>query len=266
MLQQKIIKEGLNTSYFGKYLFIIPEVDSTNAFAREKAREGAPEGSVIITDHQTSGRGRMGRVWESQAGKNILMSIILRPRIPVSAARCITLATATIVIRTLKIFLNIYNKENIDLQVKWPNDVLLNGKKVAGILTESSVMNQRIEYLISGIGININQKVSEFSPEVQNLVTSLSEVTGEVIDREKLIAHLLVMFEKQYIRLERSNFADVIADWKTYWHMVGKAARIETPVVSEWGEIIDINQYGSLLYKTEDGLIKELVTGNVHPE
>jgi BirA family biotin operon repressor/biotin-[acetyl-CoA-carboxylase] ligase len=266
MLNQERIQELLTSSFFGRYLYIFPEVDSTNVFAREKAKEGAPEGSVVLADYQNSGRGRLGRVWESEPGKNILMSIILRPRISIQAVRCITLATATILIRALKVFLKIYGIKNAELEVKWPNDILLNGKKVAGILTESSINNQSIEYLISGIGINVNQKSVGFSEEIQKTAISLFDVAGRYIERESLVAQILSMFEKQYIRLERTSYADIVTDWKVHWRMEGRAAKIETPVAKEWGELIDINTNGSLLYKTEDGLIKELVTGSVYPE
>jgi BirA family biotin operon repressor/biotin-[acetyl-CoA-carboxylase] ligase len=266
MINQDRLRELLSTSYFGKYLYILSEVDSTNSYAREAAREGAPEGSVIIADYQAKGRGRLGRVWESEAGTNILMSIILRPRISIQAARCITLASATILIKALQVFLNIDPINHVKLEVKWPNDILLNGKKVAGILTESSVKNQSIEYIITGIGINVNQKSSDFSDEIKDTAISLYDVTSKQIERERLIAQILSIFEKYYIRLERINYADIVKDWKAHWGMAGRAAKIETPVTTEWGEILDINENGSLLYKTEDGLIKEMVTGNIYPE
>jgi BirA family biotin operon repressor/biotin-[acetyl-CoA-carboxylase] ligase len=176
------------------------------------------------------------------------------------------LATATILISALKVVLKIYDTKTAELEVKWPNDILLNGKKVAGILTESNINNQSIEYLISGIGINVNQRAAGFSEDLRSKAISLCDAAGKTFDRESLIAQILSMFEKQYIRLERTNYADIVSDWKTHWRMGGKAAKIETPVATEWGELLDINTNGSLLYKTEDGLVKELVTGNVYPE
>ncbi len=266
MIDQSRLQELLSSSFFGKYLYVLSEVDSTNSYARDKAKEGAPEGTVVIADYQTRGRGRVGKSWESEPGLNLLMSIILRPRISIQASCCITLATATILVKALGIFLKAEGVTNVNLEVKWPNDILINGKKLAGVLTESSINSQSIEYIISGIGINVNQRSRDFNDELKNSVISLYDVTEQHTERERLIAQILSIFEQEYICLERTNYANIVDNWKSNWKMAGRAARIETPVASEWGEILDISNNGTLLYRTEDGLTKELITGSIYPE
>ena len=128
MMDENLIKKNLKTSFFGRYLYVFPEIESTNKYARELVKEGAPEGTVIITDYQTNGRGRLGHNWESSHAVNILMSIILRPRIDVEAVQCITLVTANIIIDSLERFLKKEALTQKKFHVKWPNDILINGK------------------------------------------------------------------------------------------------------------------------------------------
>ena len=266
MINQKRIEELLKTAYFGKYLYVLPEVDSTNIYDREKAKAGAPEGSVIIADYQTNGRGTRGRSWESAPGENILMSVILRPRVDVNAVSCITLATALILIRSISSFLLSQKIALPDIEVKWPNDILINGGKTAGVLTESSVVEHSVEYLIVGIGINVNQDPETINSPSGYQVGSLSHIAGTQLEREILIVHILAEFERQYITMERSKYCDVIPEWKKYWHMRGRKVKIETPLALESAEIVDINRYGVLVYKTESGELKELIAGKVIPE
>jgi len=266
MINQKRIQELLNSSFFGKYLFILSEVDSTNTFAKHKAQEGAPEGTAVITDFQTAGRGRQGRIWQSDPGKNLLMSLILRPRLQARSVRCLTLAMATVLVKTLEVFIKIEQANPPPIEVKWPNDVLVDGKKIAGILTESSIRDQYFDYIIIGIGLNVNQEVDKLDDEVSAKATSLLEITGVQFERERLIAHILTNFEKYYIQLERSNYSNIVSDWKNYWKMKGLRVQIETPLLTEWGELIEVNSHGYLLYKTDDGLEKELIAGNILQE
>lgn len=266
MINQKRIEELLKTAYFGKYLYVLPEVDSTNTFAREKAKSGAPEGSVIIADYQTDGRGTRGRSWESSPGENILMSVILRPQVSVNNVSCITLATALILIRSISSFLLSENIALPDIEVKWPNDILINGGKTAGVLTESSIVNRSVEYLIIGIGINVNQDPATLNTTGGYQAGSLSHIAGAQLEREKLIVQILSEFERHYISMERTRYCDVIPEWKKYWRMQGRKVKIATAIAREAVEIVDINRNGILVYKTETGELKELIAGTVLPE
>jgi BirA family biotin operon repressor/biotin-[acetyl-CoA-carboxylase] ligase len=257
------IKKYLRTSIFGKYIYFFPEIDSTNSYAHRLAHEGAPEGTIVITDYQSNGRGRHERVWESSPGANILISLILRPRLSVERFIRITLASAEIVISALDKFLKRQKQPRIHFKVKWPNDILVSGKKIAGILTESNIREKEIIYAIVGIGLNVNQKISELSEETRSGVTSLLNETDVIFERERLIADIINEFESRYFILERTNYDQVIESWKKRCDLIGKDIMIETHSDVEAGRFLDVNERGILIYKTKDGQVKELITGTI---
>jgi len=266
MLDETLIKKSLKTSFFGQYLYVLPETESTNSYALELVHEGAPEGTVILTDFQKNGKGRLGRTWQSSRGVNILMTIILRPRINVESVQCITLATADIIIRSMEIFLNREKVTDIEFNVKWPNDILVKDKKIAGILSESGIREKSVEYLVVGIGINVNQDVAQLSSEIRAKTTSLFAETGRTYQREKLIAQILFDYETSYIQLQRTDYAQIIDRWKMRCNQIGNRIIVETVVSSERGRFIDVDPKGTLLYETEEGQIKKLVAGSIKSE
>lgn len=257
------IKNNIKTSLFGKYIYYFPKIDSTNLYARRLAQEGAPEGTIVLTDYQTQGRGRLDRVWESPKDTNILMSIILRPRLNIERVAKITLASAGIVVDTLERFLKKSKINKIEFSLKWPNDVLVKDKKIAGILTESSLREKEIVFIIVGIGININQDNSSFNKEFRENATSLYAETSQKFEREQIISDLITAFEKKYFTLERSNYNQVVKEWKQRCDHIGKQIRIETHLKVESGEFLDVDENGILLYRTADGEVKELVSGTI---
>jgi BirA family biotin operon repressor/biotin-[acetyl-CoA-carboxylase] ligase len=263
MLDLNKIKSKQKTSIFGKYNYYLPEIDSSNAYAKRLALGGAPEGTVVLTDYQTEGKGRLNHIWESSPEANILMSVILRPRLNIDHVLKITLASAAIIINTLKKTVRKSTANKIDFTVKWPNDILANRNKLGGILTESSLRDREVLFVIVGIGLNINQDMRQLSPDVQKSATSLYAETGHVFNREKIIAALLSTFEKEYFRLERTNYKQVIGDWKKHCSHLGKEIVIETPYGEETGEFLDVNQKGMLLYRSKSGEEKELVSGSI---
>jgi len=266
MLDENLIKKHLRTSFFGRYLYLFPEIEATNKYARELVKEGAPEGTVIITDYQTNGRGRLGHNWESSHAVNILMSLILRPRIDPEAVQCITLVTANIIIDALERFLKKEALTQIEFHVKWPNDILINGKKIAGILCESGIRERLVEHIIVGIGINVNQVIAELSDEIQQKTTSLLAETSNQLSREELIAQILFNYEKNYINFQRTNYQQGIEEWKRRCDQIGRSLLIETPANVEQGKFIDIDNKGVLIYQTQDGEIKKLIAGDVKYE
>jgi BirA family biotin operon repressor/biotin-[acetyl-CoA-carboxylase] ligase len=257
------IKKNKKSSIFGKYIYYIPEIDSTNSYAQRLAQEGAPEGTVVLTDYQKDGRGRLDRTWESSRGANVLMSLILRPKVEIERAIRITLASVEIVVGSLEKLLKKSHSKKIEFSVKWPNDIMVNGKKIAGILAESSLREKKILYVVVGIGININQNLSELSKDVRKSSTSLLAETGKEFKREKIILEIITSFEKNYFYLERTKYDHVIEAWKRHCPYIGKNIIIETHTHHEEGKFIDVNEKGVLLYKTEDGQLKELVTGTI---
>ncbi len=263
MLDQQSIESLLQTSFFGRFLYIFPELDSTNSYARKLIDEGAPEGTVVLADYQRAGKGRFGHSWQSSPGVNILMSVIIRPRILVEAIQNITLATANILIQSFQKFLRQEKVQDIPFSVKWPNDIFVQGRKLCGILAESGIRNKSVEFVIVGIGINVNQDIRELPADIRNSSTSFYAETGRTYSREKLIVRLLRDFEKEYIDLERRGYDHVIEEWKKNCRQFGQEVQIETPLIKEAGRLVDINEQGLPLYQTANGQIKKIVTGRI---
>jgi BirA family biotin operon repressor/biotin-[acetyl-CoA-carboxylase] ligase len=263
MLDLNRIKKLQKSSIFGKYNYYLPEIDSTNAYAKRLALEGAPEGTIVMTDYQTEGKGRLGHSWESARDANILISLILRPRLNIDHSIKITLATAVIIISTLRKSLRTSGSRKIDFTVKWPNDILANGKKIGGILMESMLREKEVLFVVVGIGLNINQDPAHFSKEVQRTATSLFAETGLNLERERIIAGLLSTFEKEYFHLERTNYNQVIRSWKRFCTHLGQEIKIETHTGNESGTFLDVNQRGVLIYRSRSDKEKELVAGSI---
>lgn len=263
MIDIEKIKKNQKSSLFGTFAYYFPEIDSTNSYAHHLAQEGAPEGTIVLSDFQTEGKGRHSRVWESSRDANILMSIVLRPKLEIERVVKITLATSEILISSFEKYLNKLNIENIKFSVKWPNDVLANGKKIAGILTESSLREKDIIYIIVGIGVNVNQDLSNLTDDVRINATSLFAETGIVFDRETLISEIITEFERQYFNLERTNYNQVMLDWKNRCDHIGNEIVIETHVGTEKGKFIDVTEKGILLKLDDDEEKKEFVAGTI---
>jgi BirA family biotin operon repressor/biotin-[acetyl-CoA-carboxylase] ligase len=263
MIDIEQVKKGQKTSIFGKYIYYFPEIDSTNNYAQRLAQEGAPEGTVVISDYQTEGKGRLNRVWESSRDSNILMSVVLRPKLEIERVARITLATSEIIISSLYKFLNKSKIGDITFSVKWPNDILANGKKIAGILTESNLREKDIVFIIVGIGLNVNQDISELTDDLRNNATSLFSETNQKFNREILVSEIITEFEKQYFNLERTNYDQVLQEWRNRCDHIGKEMEIETHVSTEKGKFIDVTEKGILLYIPEDDQEKELIAGTI---
>lgn len=204
MFVRKNIEKQLNTKIFGRNVYIFSEIDSTNTFARQLAIKGAPEGTTVIADYQNNGKGRIGHEWVSDRSMNILMSLILRPGFDVEDLHIINYTTVNIVISAIQSVLIDINMTELPLYMKWPNDIMVNYKKIGGILTESSIRNKNVEYVIVGIGLNVNQDINNFSGELKNIATSLYHETGKKFNREKIIIKILEQYEKVYHSIEKT--------------------------------------------------------------
>lgn len=167
-------------------------VDSTNTLAVRRAREGAPEGTVVVAEGQRAGRGRGGSVWESPYGKNIYASVILRPPLTPALSQGITLVVGEVLAEALAAY------AGARITIKWPNDLLLDGKKLAGILTEASVCGGELEYVVVGFGINVNSRAEDFSPALRASVISLAMATRQLCDREAVLARCLAALAAHY--------------------------------------------------------------------
>ncbi|MBA7548755.1 Bifunctional ligase/repressor BirA [subsurface metagenome] len=253
------IQRGLSTSYIGKEIYYFPELKSTNIIAKEKALHGAEginEGTLIIAERQSAGKGRLGREWFSPAG-GIWFSIILYPQLSPSYISRITLMTAVAAVKAIKICTQIKS------QIKWPNDILINEKKVCGILTEMSAELDIINWVVVGIGVNVNIKQQEFPEDIRERTTSLKEVSGKKVLRVKLAQVFLQEFEKYYEILKRREFSFILKEWKLYSHTLGKKIRVDTGERIISGEAVDINEEGVLILKKEDGELIEIISGTI---
>jgi len=259
LLLPQEIQRRLFTKYIGKEIYYYPEIKSTNIMAKEKAlhrEDGIIEGTLVIAERQSAGKGRLGREWFSPDG-GIWLSIILYPQLPPSYIPRITLMTAVAVVKAIKIC------TRIESQIKWPNDILINEKKVCGILTEMSAELDIINWVVVGIGVNVNIDHQRFPEDIQANTISLKEVSGEEVLRVKLAQTFLQEFEKYYEKLKRKEFSSILKEWKLYSHTLGKKIRVDMGERIITGEAIDINEEGALILKKEDGELIKIISGTI---
>ncbi len=263
MLDCDQVRSKLKTSIFGRSLYCFQVIDSTNSYLLNLAKEGAPEGTVVLSEFQTAGRGRKQRPWLATAGKNLLFSILIRPEVEIDLSQKITLATAIILAETIERYLEEKQLPKIDIQFKWPNDLMVNGLKLSGILAESILREKKILALVLGIGINLNEKRDEMPEEIRATATSLMELSGQPVERERFLCMFLEQFEKDYERFERTLYREVVDEWKQRCHQFGKKVLLSTPFGQEEGIVRDIDSSGYLVYEDKSGQLHALVAGEI---
>ncbi len=251
------ILASLNTRVIGREIALFECLESTQTKAHERVAQGAPEGAVILAEQQTAGRGRMGKTWYSPSGKGIWMSMILKPQIPLPHAPQLTLLTAVSLCRAIKRMLN------IDIGIKWPNDLLVGGKKVCGILLESSAEDERLRYVVAGIGISANLRREDYPEDLRDKATSLFMESGEIVDRERLIAAFLEEFEKMYELFQEQGFVPIRTLWEALSVSLNRPIRVQTREGWVEGRADSIDDYGALLVHTSDGGELKLYAGEV---
>lgn len=262
-LSRPELEEGLDTSVLGRRFYILDSVDSTNAYAKKLADDGVAEGAVVLAEQMTAGRGRLGRDWSAVKGGGIWLSVILRPDILPGEVQVVTLAAAAAVAEALE------TAAGIRAGIKWPNDIILDGSKLCGILTELISEADRVNYLVLGIGINISQKRDEFPPEVRDKAISLkmyAEKNGLSLDkfnRNVIIRELLLSLEKLYIGLKKGDTSRIIDLWNKYSATLGKNVRISWKGGDYTGVAQELTPEGNLVVMCTDGVRREAVSGEV---
>ena len=258
VLNEFAIRRNLKTSVFGKKdILVFGSTDSTNIEAFNLAAAGAPEGSIVIADRQKAGKGRMGRAWSSPAGKNVYISVILRPAIPPYLAPRITIVTAIALSDT-------FIESGIPgHRIKWPNDILVGDKKISGILTEMKGDTDSIEFIITGIGININAVLDDYPPELHSTVTSLNIILNRNTDRNDFTALLLSNLEKYYNRFLMGEFSGILSTWKERADIVNREIKVQQFNETFTGRVIDLNEDGNLLVDT-GGEIRTVNSGDIN--
>jgi BirA family biotin operon repressor/biotin-[acetyl-CoA-carboxylase] ligase len=249
------IKANLTTKIIGKAIQSYDIVDSTNTNAMKLASEGAEEGTVVLAKMQRMGKGRLNREWHSPKG-GLWLSLILRPDINSSEATRLTLMAALAVARTIR---GVYN---LDAKIKWPNDVLIKGKKVCGIFTEARSLENRIDYVILGIGINANFDLKDLPEEIRNLTTTLGGEIGSELDLEKLLLALLMEIDKYYEILKIGNTNIILNEWRKLSDTLGRRVKIITLKETIEGIALDVDDMGALIVRTDDNKEQKFLAGD----
>lgn len=242
----------------GKPVLRFPELDSTNAKAIELALQGAEEGTVVRADKQSAGRGRRNRVWESPAGGGLWFTLILRPQRESQVVAQVTLLAAVAVVETLK------QAYGIDAHIKWPNDILVSDRKICGILSEMLLNDVGVEYVVIGIGLNVNFSEADLRDDLKQTATSLCRELGHAADPDRVLTLFLEIFEKWYNRWHQEGFENIRTNWLNHNCTIGRRVLVkDDDVVIFKGIATDINDYGSIQVVGQDGAVREFEFGEI---
>lgn len=246
----------MDTRWAGKKVVFSKETDSTNIQAKSGGEKGDPHGTLFVTESQNAGRGRRGRSWESPAGESIYMSLLLRPELPPVKAPMLTLVMALAVARAIR------EETGAEALIKWPNDIVVDGKKLCGILTEMSTEMTYINYVVIGVGINVNQ--NQFSEELKERATSLKLEEGRAFRRSAIIASVLEWFETYYEKFRKDgNLAGLQNAYNELLVNRGRQVQILEPENHYEAYASGINDAGELVVTLEDGSVRNIFAGEV---
>lgn len=250
------ITENLETEVMGKEILCFRKVFSTNSIAKFLAGHDAEEGTVLISEIQTNARGRLGKKWEAPDG-GVWMSMILRPNVPPARIGLITLATGVAIAKSIRSL-------GLDAKIKWPNDILIHGDKMSGVLTEVNATFNEIDWIIVGIGIDSNIKLEDFSEDIRIGTTTLTEELPTKIDENELIAIFLNEFEKVYKLYKDGEIEAILKDWRNLSDTIGKYVNItQTGGKITQGYVVGINNEGSLIIERQDGTLEKIISGEL---
>jgi len=239
----------------GRDIQVFQETNSTNDVVEKLARDGVAEGVVVFAESQSKGRGRLGRKWISPAGEGLWFSVLLRPQLPPASATQLTIAAATAVARAIRL------ETGLLPQIKWPNDILLEGRKVVGILTELSAELDRVRYVIIGIGVDVN--IKEFPAELADSATSLAAAVGKNFIRAEIAAAILKELDLDYARITQGEFSALAEEWERQCVTLGRRVQIHIGERTIAGRAESLDGDGALLLRTEYGHLERIVGGDV---
>ena len=251
------VKNSLNCVHIGSDIVFLPEIDSTNNLAKKRARNNAQEGLVIIAESQTGGRGRMGRLWHSPPETGIYLSILLKPNLKPDQLSLITLLAGVSTILTI----NELSHQRANL--KWPNDILINNKKVCGLLCEMTQKQGDSFSVVIGIGINVNQMPEQFPEYLKKTATSLRIVNGSPINRLTLIRSLLTALDREYHFFLTEGGSSVIKKWKLNTDLFGKRVAVKRGKVITMGTAINLDESGRLVVCRDNGHDETIDSGEI---
>jgi len=252
------VRERLSTTRIGRQLVCLPETASTNADAFHLAEAGAEEGTVVIADAQSGGKGRRGRVWSSPAGVNLYCSVVLRPAIMPHEAPQLTFLSAVAVARAIE------GSTALKPEIKWPNDVLIEGRKVAGLLNEMSAETDGINFVILGIGVNLNMTRAQFPTDLRTPATSLLQEQGFPVSRVQFAATMLAELDRLYADFLQHGFGPVREEWQQRCSASGRVVVVsEAGLETVRGMFYGIDGDGALLLRAPDGMVERILSGDV---
>ena len=257
LLNPEEIVACLQTKWLGHHIHYMTAAVSTNEIAKSLADKGCPDGLVVVAEEQSGGKGRLSRGWFSPKGGGVWCSIVLRPPfMPYEASKC-TLLAAVAVIQAVNKY------KGVHASIKWPNDVLLNGRKMVGILTEMSAEFGKINYIVIGTGINTNIAPEQIPEELKELSVSVAEVAEEPVKRVQILADYLKNVENLYEMAVKEGFGPIFDLWRRYSNTIGQEVKVIAPDKTYLGTAVDIDEEGLLLVKKEDGTMEKVIAGDV---
>ncbi|MFX3646538.1 MAG: biotin--[acetyl-CoA-carboxylase] ligase [Paenibacillus sp.] len=248
---------ALDTTVFGRKAVLLTSTLSTQGDVLKLAEQGQAEGAVVIAEEQTGGRGRFGRQWFSPPGKGIWMSVLLRPDLPLQHTPQLTLLTGVAVCRAVRAC------TGADAGIKWPNDLLIDGRKVCGILLESTVEDHEVRYCIAGIGVDVNFDPEDYPEDLTAIATSLKMATGQPVDRTKLTAAILTELEQLYFLYQKEGFGVISALWEALSVSMNREITVTNPHGIIEGKAIGLDPSGALLVEKHDGEHTLVISGEV---
>ena len=246
-----------DTKIIGRDIRVFESTTSTNDVIEKLARDGVKEGVVVFAEAQTRGRGRLGRKWLSPAGKGLWYSVLLRPVLPPQAITQLTVVSATALRRAIA------GQTGLSPEIKWPNDILVHGRKVSGILTELNAELDRVKYAILGIGVDVNLNAGDFPAGLRDTATSLKAELGRALSRAELAVAVLRELDADYARLAGGDFAAVADEWEAHCTTIGRAVAIRAGDREVRGRAESLGEDGALLLRTEHGHLERVVGGDV---
>ncbi len=251
------IQADLGTRCIGQHLIFLPQTDSTNRRAHELGEGGDPEGTVIIADQQSAGKGRLGRVWVSPPGVNLYASILLRPPLSPRFAPQLTFVSAVATAHAIAAV------SGLSPRVKWPNDILLNGRKVAGLLNEMSAETERIHFVILGIGVNLNMNAEQFPERALYPATSVSLEAGQPVSRLAFVRELLRQLDTLYALFLEQGVAPILAAWEALCDLIGHPVEVDCHDRILHGTAEGLDPDGALRVRLANGQLERVLAGDV---
>lgn len=255
--EQSISRHFTNSDNSCRRIVCLEETASTNSEAFRLAEAGAPEGTVVIADRQTAGKGRLGRQWVSPGGVNLYLSLVLRPDLPPFEAPQLTFLSAVAVARAIE------DVAGLKPQIKWPNDVLIAGRKVAGLLNEMSAETDRVSFVILGIGVNINMEPARFPEGLRTPATSLRIEAGHSVSRGLFAARLVEFLDSACKSFLSFGFEPIREEWSRRCNAFGRNVRVESGSALIQGAFVGIDHDGAMLVRVKDGSVERVMSGDV---